>query len=120
MIDQYIEAEILLADLLGYKWIPGTSKHRTGATWEEWEWIGPVGYVHPKTSSLTQPCRNNGDAFELMTEHKCELVYMADCILIATNCGPAAEGTNYDEHPDIMAASRFAIVKAVIAKLESK
>ena len=37
------ELLVLAAKALGGKFSPGNTKHRTGETWDEWEWIGPLG-----------------------------------------------------------------------------
>lgn len=53
----------LAAKAAGGEFSPGTTKTRTGPTWDTWEWSGPMGIVLDKT--VRYPLTNYGDAFEL-------------------------------------------------------
>lgn len=53
----------MTAKAVGGEFSPGTTKTRTGETWEEWQWTGPMGVVID--SIVTNPLTNDGDAFRL-------------------------------------------------------
>lgn len=49
----------LVAKAVGGTFSPGTCRHRIGPTWDDWEWIGPMGIempsglvIYPLTDSL--------------------------------------------------------------------
>ena len=55
----------LAAKAAGGKFSPGTTKHRTGETWDDWEWIGPQGIDAPCFTGTGYPLTNDGDALRL-------------------------------------------------------
>lgn len=117
-MDKYIEFEKRLAELLGYS---SGLRIKVLVTDEE---VGPL-YCDGKV--LPMWCRDDAAAFRLLVEYKVEInpddistkyhsvkytVYAGDDL---------AEGlVAYADHPDEATAVRYAIVMAVIAKLEAE
>lgn len=54
----------LAAKAVGGTFSPGSSKKRTGETWETWEWIGPLGITMPN-GVVMRPLISDGDALKL-------------------------------------------------------
>lgn len=54
----------LVAKAVGGTFSPGTCRHRIGPTWDEWEWIGPMGISMPN-GLVIYPLTNGGDALQL-------------------------------------------------------
>ena len=59
-----LELMTLVAAACGGVVSPGDTKRRIGPTWDEWEWIGPVGVALP-TGIVFHPLYDNGNAFVL-------------------------------------------------------
>lgn len=109
--DKYIEAERRLAELFGWTNLSLINLK------EREPWNDPLQVWLCQLGAVPMWTRDNASAFALMVGQHCEPIYMCDCVLVASPAGCVSE--NYDEHHDKESAVRFAIVKAVIAKLES-
>lgn len=118
--EKCLEADKELADSLGWEWHEGTAKHRTGPTWDTWEWIGPCGAVDPVTHfSCIRWTQNDAAAFQLAVEQELDFHWGIYGITIANpdnDCEHAF--VKIEDFPSKAAAVRFAIVKTVITKLK--
>jgi len=54
----------LAARAVGGALSEGRGKRRTGGTWDEWEWYGPLG-IHMPEGPTTYPLIDDGDALRL-------------------------------------------------------
>lgn len=66
----------LAAKAAGGEFSPGTTKTRTGPTWDTWEWTGPMGIVLDKI--VTYPLTDDGDAFRLAVKLNLLIEYFPD------------------------------------------
>lgn len=106
-----------LATLLDWEWHEGSTKHRTGPTWDTWEWTGRCGAVDPVTSFCQiRWTQDDHSAFGLMVEYEIQTKVfkvwdeaVADGIVV-----------NTQDFPTDKAALRYAIVQAVVNKLRSE
>ena len=101
-----IELLRLAAKAVGGEFSPGTTKFRTGATWDEWEWIGPQGITAPCFVGTSYPSTDDGDALRLAVELEIELSFM--------NGDTHADGQS-EGGPDKRANTRRAILRAAAA-----
>lgn len=119
MTDKYIEAEKRLAELLKYDdIIVGTGFGFGIPTLYATE---PNGDLR---GSLPRWIRDNAAAFALMVKQKISIDISGDeWVATLTHYGMYGVRNNselYSDHPDKETAVRYAIVMAVIAKLEAK
>lgn len=93
----------LAAKAVGGEFSPGTTKHRTGATWDEWEWIGPQGITAPCFVGTAYPSIDDGDALRLAVELEIDLSFI--------NGDTHADGQS-EGGPDKRTNTRRAILRA--------
>lgn len=55
----------LAAKAVGGKLSPGTTKYRTGPTWDEWEWRGAMGISAPCFVGTAYPLEKDGHSARL-------------------------------------------------------
>lgn len=116
MMDKYVEAEKKLAGLLGWTY---KQPRRIGVSYG---WFRPDGVMH---ISPPEWCRYNAAAFALMVEHGVRPTVLGDSHVFADIIDDRGKilanvMTTLDQHPSKEAAVRYAIVMAVIAKLEAQ
>jgi hypothetical protein len=107
-MDKYLEAEKRLAELLGYE-----IKYPLGHD------FGPVFHKDGKVSGHPKWCRDWNACGPLMVEHEITPHPKTTGCLARSGYAPDVL-VLYSDHPDEDAAVRFAIVHAVIAKLEAE
>lgn len=105
-MDKYLAAEQRLAELLGYIKVGDN-------------WLNPVGRLVnlPTWTACSLAC------LELIDAHRVELRYPTMVTveaLIYTGSGGVAAAEDVQSHPDRLTALRYAVVQAVIRKLEVK
>ena len=113
-MDKYVAIECRLAEALGYKNI--CVKMSAGV-----QTISTI--VDGKFVELPKWARDNAAAFELMVEHEVALEYYGDQVCAVLVDMQSIHGIcicKYENYPDKQAAIRFAIISAVIDKLEAK
>lgn len=109
-MDKYIEAEKRLAELLG-----GTELRYGSMGW--WE-----GKIDGELVDFADWCRDDAAAFRLMVEHEICLEWDSNRVfaLHIDSCVVWVRVKSaYADHPDKETAVRYAIVQAVIKKLEA-
>lgn len=112
-MDKYLEAEKELAIALGY------------TNFQRFESSGmPVsGHIAGVVTPLKQWTRDSAAAFELSVEHVLTVRVFINCVVIETHYDEETyveERTLFKHFEDKFSAVRYAIVKAVIAKLKGK
>lgn len=113
-MDKYAEIECRLAEVLGYK--TGCGENTDGAKIL-------LTVVDGKFIELPRWARDNAAAFELMVEHEVMLEYYDDQVYAYADIdgiGLNWEVCKYESHPNKQAAVRFAIISAVVDKLEAE
>lgn len=108
-MDKYIEAEKRLAELLGWHSIDVVSN---GNMWGDKTPKKNVTYVGIRVPQWTRDWAACGS---LMVEH--EISVLQSPVGVSTT---GVGYVNFNDHPDKDAAVRYAIVMAVIQKLESR
>lgn len=114
-MDKYIEAEKKLAGLLGYHQITDGhfSDNRLSAL-PRGSWLESLKVVLPMWA------RDNAAAFALMVEHDlCVQTLSHFVAVLRDNLDGNLAEAEYTDHPSKEAAVRYAIIMAVIAKLEA-
>lgn len=105
---KYLEAEKILASLLGWTFIPDRfDTEREINADGEWQ-------AHPRWT------RNSAAAYALMVEHGCYPWESTQEPMEGWICVGGNGYAKIGDHPDKDTAVRYAIVKAVIAKLEAE
>lgn len=110
-MDKYLEAEKRLAELLGWVYVPPQAL-------EDYVWL------HQPSNEWVDPppwCRDDAAAFKLMVEHGAQPSFYDDETMVDFRSAksPVRHEARAD-HPDRETAVRYAIVQAVIAKLEGE
>lgn len=102
----------LAAKAVGGKFSPGTTQHRTGPTWEDWEWVGPAGIVIE--GLVIYPMTDNGDALWVAANLKLSIDMKTIVVSVEQIGGNAigfGESCNNNEYSRLKAVRR-AIVRA--------
>lgn len=113
-MDRYLKTEKRLAELLGY--------HQIFRLKVDGVEVGGLHYNKSTFKGHEKVPRWTGDndaAFRLMLEHGLVLNLKSQLDFVVAEAGVAIVESTIN-HPDKATAVRFAIVQAVIAKLESK
>lgn len=108
-MDKYVEAEKRLAELLG--WTHHAEENRVGPRWRS-----------PSADWLTRRprwTRDNATAFALMVEHGIRVSPASDFVTAKHDIDGDFLVVEYSDHPDRETAVRYAVVQAVIARLEA-
>jgi hypothetical protein len=96
------------AKAVGGELSEGTSRRRTGETWDDWEWAGPMGIT---VDGLTgNPLTDDGEAFRLMVKLRL-LVNVEEGVTFTTD-GTKENDLREPHSSDSYAATRRAIVRA--------
>lgn len=113
-MNKYLEAEKRLAELKGHANTAFLGLHQVQCA------LTPSNEIKKQ---LPRWCRDNAAAFALMVEHGCypqENGTGSVAIWQEGQFKPYLAGTIISQHPDKETAVRYAIVMAVIAKLEGE
>lgn len=117
-MDKYMEAEKELAELLGWKELRKPSMHNKN-------WLGISPDDNPNSEFGYSPyvplwCSDSAAAFDLMVEQELKAEVWKGCAWIGNSDEPEfqCEEIHDDHGGSAQMAMRYAIVKAVIAKLK--
>lgn len=108
------ELLILAAKAVGGKFSPGTTKRRTGETWDTWEWIGPQG-ITTQTGGTIYPLTDDGAALRLAVKMQIQITpgtYNKN-EFTAFYAGKCEAVEYWSTLQDEFAATRRAIVRAL-------
>lgn len=103
-MDKYVEAEHRLAELQGHVGI--------------FEFGGAL--IDENGTTLPKWARDDGDAFWLLVKHQVAVDPSAVNVIVRHAAYRPGILAHYADHPSKEAAVRYAIVQAVIAKLEGE
>lgn len=117
MTDKYIEAEKRLAALRGFFDIEEAKLHGYLQMF-----VGRWGAYETRRQHIPRWTRDNAEAFALMVEHGVQLTFNLWMVAASACDGSMTHSTlaAFTDHPDKETAVRYAIVMAVIAKLEAQ
>lgn len=109
-MNKYEEAEVKLVELLGGKFVHHYSTHLAA-------FADDKATLHKVYVPWTQ---HNSAAFKLMVEHGMVMNLLPSLDYVIAGAGGHMVTENIADHKNKEQAVRYAIVRAVIAKLESK
>lgn len=99
----------LAAKALGGKFSQGTSKHRTGEAWDEWEWIGPIGISVDGITIF--PHTDDGHCARMEADLKLNVEWCGTFVLVADSEGRARCSEHFLSHEEDQAARRMASLR---------
>lgn len=114
----------LAAKAIGGTFSPGSTQLRTGPTWDDWEWIGPMGIVtgpswKPYPSIIIRPHENDGDSRRLEVALKINVQHDDESPVVwvyYTLPGKFSSDRDCEEYSDDpLAATRMAVLRAAAA-----
>ena len=120
MNDLLLELDQKLACALGLEWSYGTTKHRTGDDWADWEWVGPQGALK-NGMKLDRWTESDALCFQLMCDHGAWPFESQLEGIVASSYGyDNKQFEGLEDYPDKITCVRVAIIKAVISKLTNR
>lgn len=116
-MNKYLEAEKKLAELLGWTHL---KSHEVEGHPKQFrcEGIRPE-YPHGPIVEVISWTRDDAAAFQLMVAYGCYPDSFKNQIWVGDGDCPHMQCENIENHPDKLTATRYAIVMAVISKLEN-
>jgi hypothetical protein len=116
-MDKYIEAEKRLAELKGFFDIEESKLYGYQQIF-----MGRWGTEEKHKQHIPRWTRDDAAAFRLSVEHEVNITYYKDEVMVDLrgSCSSDFAHELWADHPDKATAVRYAIVQAVIAKLEKR